>query len=304
MKLSVEQEDGGCFQSWSSFLAPVNDMEYSSICTNAEFTFSNFCHLLSKYSKITDATFVSKADAKASLQQLLQHIEDGDGEALDVNVDNQAELLKLFDEHTDASLFLYSTHQKLGPRTSLIEGQDYSLYYKAINNILNTDHVGNLKLAIPLLRRMMYLLLYDEKSGQKRVHVGGRVWKGDVQRPVPLNVHRLREALKLGTVIRFRQFQSTTSDEQLAKKYLRRGDGRGFMWTITIPAGFWGARDIQDVAWRANESETLFPPYSAFRVTDIGADHCCLEAVDRSTKLSEKAKRHGVQGTAVELIGY
>merc|ERR1712048_340338 len=125
--------------------------------------------------------------------------------------------------------------------------------------ILNSDRVMNLAVAMPLLRRMMYLLLYDEENGQKRIHEGGRVWKGDVQRPVPLNVHRLREASKLGTVIRFRQFQSTTNDEKLARKYSRRGDGRGFLWIIDIPKGFWGARDIHG-GMEGERVRNAFPP--------------------------------------------
>ena len=31
-------------------------------------------------------------------------------------------------------------------------------------------------------------------------------------------------------------------------KFMRREENRGFMWTVDIPAGFVGARDISDVA--------------------------------------------------------
>ena len=65
------------------------------------------------------------------------------------------------------------------------------------------------------------------------------------------------------TVVRFRQFQSATSDEKLATKYRRREDGKGFLWTIDIPAGFVGAREIAEVAWREREAVgSLFVYYN------------------------------------------
>ena len=59
------------------------------------------------------------------------------------------------------------------------------------------------------------------------------------------------------TAVRFRQFQSATSDEKLATKYRRREDGKGFLWTIDIPEGFVGARQIAEVAWREREVRLL-----------------------------------------------
>merc|ERR1712032_1696525 len=190
--------------------------------------------------------------------------------------------------HTDASLYLYSTNTKLCPRTTAVMGQDFSVYHRALNNTLNCDSEHNLSNAMPLVHRMVYLLLYDEDIGVKRQHKGGRVWKGDAQRPVPLNMHKLREAHRLQTTIRFRQFQSTTDQEALAEKYMTREDGRGYNWIIDIPAGFWGARDIKDIAWRAHESETLFPPYSAFRVAKVDDEECHLFAVERTAELKSR----------------
>lgn len=98
-------------------------------------------------------------------------------------------------------------------------------------------------------------------------------------------------------MVRFRQFQSTTSDEKIASKYRKREESRGFLWTIDIPAGFVGARDISDVAWRARESETLFPPYSAFLVVSVSENGCHLLAVDKATEIGANTSRHGLRGT-------
>eukprot|EP00441_Pelagodinium_beii_P011147 CAMPEP_0197689528 /NCGR_PEP_ID=MMETSP1338-20131121/106999_1 /TAXON_ID=43686 ORGANISM="Pelagodinium beii, Strain RCC1491" /NCGR_SAMPLE_ID=MMETSP1338 /ASSEMBLY_ACC=CAM_ASM_000754 /LENGTH=155 /DNA_ID=CAMNT_0043271871 /DNA_START=54 /DNA_END=521 /DNA_ORIENTATION=- len=155
---------------------------------------------------------------------------------------------------------------------------------------------------MPLIHRMVYLLLY-EADGSKRLHQGGQVWKGDTQRPVPLNMNKLREAQRLQKIIRFRQFQSTTSNRALAEKYRKREDGRGYLWTIDIAPRFWGARDIHDISWKEGESETLFPAYSAFYVRSVDDDGCHLEAADRCKDLTERALRNGLQGAASELIG-
>jgi len=221
-----------------------------------------------------------------------------------VSEENQAKLLEAFDSHHEAALYLYTTHQKLGPRICLNTGQDYSLYYRALNNTLNSDLEPNIGHAIPLIQRMIYMLLYDESTGMKRLHAGGTVWKGDTLHPVPLNMHKLREAHRLHRIIRFRQFQSTTSDEKLAEKYRTREDGRGYMWRIDIPPKFWGARDIRSISWKEGESETLFPCYAAFYVVGMDDDTCHLQAVARDTDLTNRARRHGLHGSAVDLLDY
>ena len=93
-----------------------------------------------------------------------------------------------------------------------------------------------------------------------------------------LNMQKLREAQRLDRFVRFRQFQSTTREKALAEKYQAREDGKGYLWIIDIPHGFWGARDIQDISLE-KESETLFPPYSAFRVQNLDDGMCHLLAV-------------------------
>eukprot|EP00435_Cladocopium_sp_Y103_P026978 s899_g6.t1 len=69
-----------------------------------------------------------------------------------------------------------------------------------------------------------------------------------------------------------------------------RQDNPGFLWTIEIPSQYFGARNIQALGtlvlfksglWSlwSNESETLFPPYSSFRVLEVSQDRCRLEAL-------------------------
>ena len=236
----------GSFTCWSAFLAPVNDKEYSSLCTTHGLLSSHFASLYPCSKGVGDVEFVSKEAARWSLEKWLSNLEDADGEPFEIDASKLQSLLELFDSHQDASLYLYTTHQKLGQRVTLNTGQDYSLYYRALNNTLNCDARSNLENAMPLIQRMVYLLLYDEENGSKRIHEGGRVWKGDTQRPVPLNMQKLREAMRLDRFVRFRQFQSTTREKTLAEKYRAREDGKGYLWTIDIPPGFWGARDIQD----------------------------------------------------------
>ena len=189
-------------------------------------------------------------------------------------------------------------------RTTAVLGHDFSVYYRALNNALNNDREDDLRAALPLLRHMVAAICRAEGGGPRRYPRAARVWKGDAQRPVPLNAQKLREAAEMRTAVRFRQFQSATSDEKLATKYRRREDGKGFLWTIDIPAGFVGAREIAEVAWREREAETLFAPFCAFLVVSVAEDGCHLLAVKMGTELQEVAARHGLRGTAVELLGY
>ncbi|CAK9018889.1 2 [Durusdinium trenchii] len=96
---------------------------------------------------------------------------------------------------------------------------------------------------------------------------------------VPLNMQRLKLALRHDVPIRFRQFQSTTSDYKVAARFQKREDHPGFLWVIDIPENHFGARNIQDVSSRSNESETLFPPYSMFQVVEVSNQRCHLKAL-------------------------
>ena len=188
-------------------------------------------------------------------------------------------------------------------RTSATVGLDYSKYYRALNNTLNHDMEGlALRSILPLVQHMVYDLCCFADGAPRKFGADSRVWKGDMQRPVPLNRQKLREAFEMKGVIRFRQFQSATSDQALAVKYMKREENRGFLWTIDIPAGFVGARDISDVAWRERESETLFPPYSAFRVVAYSAEGCHLLAVDKGVELEEHTSRHGKGKTLAQAL--
>lgn len=206
---------------------------------------------------------------------------DVDGEALEVPREVQDELVAIFDERPDPSIHLYSKHTKLGPKKSMQKGEDYSMYYLALNNTLNHDQGSSLECAFPLIKHMMYRLLYTRMDARKVMHPGGRVWKGDSEPPVPMNMKKLKDARKQEEVIRFRQFQSTSTNETVANRFKKRNDTRGYLWTVDIPENFWGARDIQHVAWKEKETETLFPPYSAFLVKSVDDAGCHLVAVER-----------------------
>ena len=281
-------DNSDSFTCWSAFLAPVNDKEYSAICTTHGLLSSNYSALYPCGKGVGDVDFVSKEEARVSLKKWLQELEDADGEPFEVTSEALNSVLKQFDSNEDASLFLYTTHQKLGRRISLVTGLDYSLYYRALNNTLNCDAHHNVSNAMTLIQRMIYCLLY-KPDGSRILHKGGRVWKGDTHRPVPLNMQKLREASRLERIVRFRQFQSTTNDRALAEKYRKREDGRGYLWIIDIPPGFWGARDIHDISWKDKESETLFPPYSAFRVQSLDDTQCHLLAVEAWLHSSRKS---------------
>jgi len=280
--VKIKMQDGSVFHSWAVFLATASDQEYSSLCLQAEFEASNFFKLRRELygDTVRHETRISKKEAKAALEAWLDNCVDADGEEVEISPEMRKELLDIFDSNQeDPSLHLYSLHKRLGPRTDARKGRDYSLYYQALNNTLNHDTEQSLRAGYPLMRRMTYLLLYDEKTGQKRLHEGGRVWKGDSEKPVPLNKQRLKLAFRHQVPIRFRQFQSTTSDQKVATRFQKREDRPGFLWIIDIPPKYFGARNIQDISSRSKESETLFPPYSAFEVVALDDDSCHLKAL-------------------------
>eukprot|EP01052_Picozoa_sp_SAG31_P027113 SAG31_NODE_2510_length_5586_cov_2.799344_3_plen_575_part_00 len=301
--------DSASFKCWAIFLAPQDDMTYSSICTTRKFLQSQYWRLYSLVRASGGAAHVTEFAAKSSLRGWLRQLVDAEGQTVDVAEDTVHLLLSAFEDGSkrrpsDASLYLYTTHTKLGPRTSLALGHDFSLYYRALNNALNNDRATDLEAAMPLLQHMVYSICHQPDGAPRRFPVATRVWKGDSQRPVPLNRQKLEEAAHNRSVVRFRQFQSTTSDAALAAKYRRREDGRGFEWMIDIPKGFVGAREVSDIAWRPRESEILFAPYCAFLVVHLSSNSCHLVAVKMKTELDIYAARHGLRGTAVELIEY
>ena len=296
------ERNGGAapFSTWASFLAPLNDLEYSSISTSLKLLKSNYWRL---HLARSGSARVTDEEAKTSLQLWLGQLTDADDEPVEVPAATLAELLAAFDGKRECpSLYLYTTHTKLGPRTSRSLGHDFSLYYRALNNALNNDREADLRACMPLLLHMVAAICHAADGAPRRMLTATRAWKGDSQRPVPLNRQKLQEAAALGTCVRFRQFQSTTTDSELAAKYRTREDGRGFLWTIDIPEGFVGCCAISHIAWRASEAEVLFAPYCAFLVVGLAADACHLLAVSMTTELQDHATRHGLRGTAVELI--
>jgi len=275
LMVTVQENDGSSFTSYAVFLASINDKEYSSICTPAEFGSSSF------FNEIVNASscIPTRQQAMQAVTEWLQNLTDAEGNRMEVSAKQQAFLIKAFeDQHQDASLHLYSMHAALGPRTEADLGRDYSTYYRALNNTLNHDETGLVGVAMPLLRRMIYLLLFDE-GDQKRIHPATTVYKGDSTYPAPLNMVKLKEAVFNKSPLHFRQFTSATSNQKLAQKCQHRENSRGFLWIIEIPDKYWGARDIKEVAAKPNEDETLFPPYSEFYVKSVNEEECHLVAV-------------------------
>lgn len=300
--ITIAEDENHSFSSWSVFLAPINDFLYSSVCTTSEFQASQFCQMCADRGHLTEVSPVPKQEACNSLHDWLQHLRDSDGEPLGLFDNVIEELVSMLNDKEDGSLYLYTTHQKIADRIEMEPGKDFSLFFRALNNTLNRDLEEDLQRALPFFQHMTYSLLY-RVDGSKRYHSGCRVWKGDTQVPVPLNMQKLKTAVLLGSAVRFRQFFSTTSDEQVARRYMQREARHGYLWTVDIPDGFWGARDISDISWKGREEETLFPPYSAFHVKSVDDEGCHLLAVDFGVELSIKAERHGLRGTPIELCG-
>lgn len=295
------------FQCYAVFLAPANHARrnYSSVCSESEFRSSNFCTLYAAHrcadilmnSRATPETGeVSMQDARESLQRWLDNLVDAQGHKQRVPPELKAELLRVWDDAAkDPAIHLYTRQQRLLPGNKVgtrgPKWADYSLYYTALNNMLNHDTLDALQKAMPLVRRMMFSLLFhercqddseDEGEPDRRLHAGGTFYKGDVDKPTAQDMWKLKEAQAQGSLVRFRQFQSTTSSKVRATKFRHRRDTTGYEWVVEVGPDFWGARDIQDLSKVGYEAETLFPPYSAFRVLNVYDDSCHLEAVDRS----------------------
>ena len=110
------------FTVWASFLAPLNDMEYSSICTTKKLLTSNYWRLAAGARRQAAAKRVSDDEAKASLIAWLGQLEDDDEEPVQVPAETLEQLLAAFGTRESPSLFLYTTNTKLGPRTSATLG--------------------------------------------------------------------------------------------------------------------------------------------------------------------------------------
>ena len=54
--------------------------------------------------------------------------------------------------------------------------------------------------------------------------------------------------------------------------------------------------------WRERESETLFPPYSAFMVVGVSAEGCHLLAVDIGEELEEHTSRNAKGKTLAKTL--
>lgn len=71
-------DGSGSFSCWSAFLAPMNDREYSSLCTTHGLLSSNFCALYPCSKGVGDVDFVSKERPRRNFGGLrLQELLDG-----------------------------------------------------------------------------------------------------------------------------------------------------------------------------------------------------------------------------------
>lgn len=138
--VTVRYEVGGThapstveFQTWAEYLAPVNDMEYSSICSTRKYLASNYRRL--SHTSTTELrqlpSAVSAVEAQTALTRWLENLVDSDGEPVAVKPGTCDELVQAFTTKTaeqSPSLYLYSTDTTIAPRISLTLGLDYSKY--------------------------------------------------------------------------------------------------------------------------------------------------------------------------------
>jgi adenylate kinase len=182
--VTVTGEGGSTsYETWASFLAPRDDMTYSSICGTRKFLQSNYWRLYSLARAGGGAAHVTDDAAKTALRNWLGQLVDGDGEAVEVPEETVQLLLSAFDDGSarrasDASLYLYTTHTKLGPRTSSELGHDFSIYYRALNNALNNDRTADFEAVMPLFQHMVYSICHQPNGLPRRFQSATRVWKG------------------------------------------------------------------------------------------------------------------------------
>jgi len=255
-----------------------------------------------------------------SLKSWLDNLLDAEGRPIEVPEHRREEALRVINSKDDPWIYLYTMQYALEDGARFMDhsqnrGSNYSLYYLALNNTLNHDTRDSLIRAMKLIRHMEHGLLYDDNK-EKRMHQGGcTVYKGDTAAPPMEAMRKLQAAQDTRTLIRFRQFQSTTANEEMARKFQHRrgpadeGGSRsgGYLWIIDLPSrmeggGFWGARDIQSASKSKHELETLFPPYSPFRVKYVDDQRCHLEAVDRCEDTAWVEFRHRISDACTQSI--
>eukprot|EP00811_Abedinium_folium_P035983 NODE_8732_length_1473_cov_11.338039.p1 GENE.NODE_8732_length_1473_cov_11.338039~~NODE_8732_length_1473_cov_11.338039.p1 ORF type:complete len:417 (+),score=49.68 NODE_8732_length_1473_cov_11.338039:133-1251(+) len=253
------------------------DATYSQVVTTAEFAKSNFRRM---YPAPGIHEHIPKGLGMQALYEFLAELK------LDVNA-TMAILNAMFSHN---SLHLYTTDIKCG---------DIAKYYIQVNMLLNRDDGRWLKLLMPLLKRMIYLINVGA-DGRPLRHKGGVLYKGSKEKPSERSMRLLVEAQATGSVVRFPQFQSTSSNPAVADDFSAHG---GFLWVIHVESGFWGARDVADLSAYAHEAETLFPPYSAFRVTRVDGNGAELIAVDKYIDIGNDTKVPSLLASVSPLDG-
>jgi len=148
--------------------------------------------------------------------------------------------------------------------------------YKILNQWLNED-AEHLDLVVPLMIRMNSYLNARGHGGGRYVH-GGTIGESGFK--------QLRFCARTGTPTVIARFLSTTNNAPFATSRMhpdRTGPLKGVLYTIHVPKGFWGARDISDISEFPEEAETLFCAHSMFVVLAVDEKACSasLAAVDK-----------------------
>eukprot|EP01043_Picozoa_sp_COSAG02_P033663 COSAG02_NODE_2309_length_9170_cov_10.752508_4_plen_606_part_00 len=140
-------------RTWAEYLAPVNDMEYSSICSTRKYLASNYRRLC--HTSPTDLQQLPPAvpaeEAQMALKLWLENLVDSDGEPVTLKPGKCEELLQIFASRTaeqSPSLHLYSTDTTIAPRISFTLGLDYSKC---------GTHLANFQCSLPLGFQQLWL---------------------------------------------------------------------------------------------------------------------------------------------------
>jgi len=153
---------------------------------------------------------------------------------------------------------------------------DVSRFFVALNSALRRDDDRYLLGLKPALDWMAYQIRNCKDSKESVVRFGGgTVYKGDGL-PSKEELAKLLAAKGSRKVVRFKQFQSASTDKNLAERW-----ADGFTWVITVPRGFSGAQLIHKCFHPfSNEKQVLFVAYSAFKVEEVTSSTCTLTACD------------------------
>jgi hypothetical protein len=123
--------------------------------------------------------------------------------------------------------------------------------YKAINKVLNDDDFPRLQAIVHYLKMLNFHI-------NETRFPGGTVYSG-----ISVNVHKC--CLEPGTKVRIPRILSTSLKKKVASDHVDDvGHLKGILLVITVPKGFWGAREMSAFSEFPAEEEVVFPPWSQF----------------------------------------